>query len=166
MFEAGRQRGRGKGGGRSRRGRLLVKEMTQLPPFCFHSLRHASVRSESAAGEWVAGYQPDDRLPGPGPPAPTLPARGPQEKPKWRLGLAPPGQAWDPRNVSHPGAPRRERGAGSSEAGPEAAAEPRLGARVMGLRPTRRRRGVPGQPACPAGPRYSCRPRSRLKSTF
>ncbi|ELK16012.1 Paired box protein Pax-6 [Pteropus alecto] len=101
--------------------------MTQLPPFCFHSLRHASVRSETAAGKWVAGYQPDDRLPGPGPPAPTLPARGPQEKPKWRLGLAPPGQAWDPRNVSHPGAPRRERGAGSSEAGPEAAAEPSLG---------------------------------------
>lgn len=141
--------------------------MTQLPPFCFHSLRHASVLSESAAGERAGGrYQPDDRLPGPGPPAPTLPAGGPQQRPKWRLGLAPPGQAWDPRNASPPGAPRRGRGAGSSEAGPEAATEPSLGAPVMGLRPTRRRRGVRGHPACPAGPRCSRRPRSRQKSTF
>lgn len=143
-----------------------MKEMTQLPPFCFHSLRHASVRSESAAGERAAGYQPDDRLPGPGPPAPTLPAGGPGERPKWRLGLEPPSQAWDPPNISHPGAPRRGRGAGSSEAGPEAATEPSRGAPVMGPRPTRGQRGVRGPPACPARPRSSRRPRSRQKSTF
>ena len=44
----------------------------------------------------------------------------PQERPRWGSGLAPAGQAREPRSLSHRGAPRRGRGAASSEVGSEA----------------------------------------------
>lgn len=138
--------GMGWGWRKEQAGRWLAKEMTQLPPFCFHNLRHAvsapSPRRASGRPRTPghAGRSAGGGLPGPAPSAPTLPCRRSPEKGRsgdlaWLLGTSP-----GTRNLSLPGAPRRGSGAGSPETGPEAAPEPGLESAVARLRPARRRR--------------------------
>lgn len=112
----------------------MISEGNDPTPFCFHSLRHASVRSQPAAGEPAAGHPLGDRLSRPRSSNPDVAIGSPQERPKGRLGLEPPGQAWDPWIFSHLGACRRGCRTGSPGAGPE----PSLGSPAARPRPARR----------------------------
>lgn len=137
--------------------------MTQLPPFCFHGLRHASVRAAPAAAALAGSLRALVwRSPsGPGSPSSDA-ARGrsahphprPQGGPEQGLDLAPRGQPWDTERLPSR-APRRGCGAGRPETGPGASRERGLDAAAGGgLRPERRRRrrGARGplRPPCPS----------------
>lgn len=109
------------------RGGSMISEGNDPTPsllFSQSASRFWSRRAGGAPGGRPSQVRPGTRLavvfPAQGPPAPTPPAGGPQERPRWGSGLAPAGQAREPRSLSHRGAPRRGRGAASSEAGSEA----------------------------------------------
>lgn len=89
-------------------GRVIRKEMTRLRLFCFHNLRHASARSEPAAGQRTAAHAGSGRAPASLSPSRSgvLRHRGglreaPQDRSKWGLGWSL-GAKPRMRNFSHP----------------------------------------------------------------
>ena len=137
----------------AREGSMISEGNDPTPSLLFaqSASRFWAHRTGGAPGGRASQVRPGTRLavvfPAQGLPAPTPPAGGPQERPRWGSGLAPAGLTREPWSLSHRGVPRRGRGAGSSEAGSEA--------RGCG-RPERRGRGdtlacpLPGRAALAA----------------
>lgn len=148
--------------------------MTQLPPFCFHNLRHASVRSEPAAGERAAANARSRRALGRRSPSRPGPVRSdaalqevPRERPKWGLGLAPRDQPWDTEPLPSWRPSTWERSWESRNGTrSRARARPRLSGGGAAAREEAAAPGAETPPPAWPRPRNSCRPHSRQKSTF
>lgn len=89
LLEAGCQRGLGVGWRKEQEGAMISGGGNDpIPPFCSHSLRHASVLSEAAAGERASGA-----------PAPAIAFRTPVFQPQLGLRKTPwRSRSWDLSN--------------------------------------------------------------------